>query len=139
MIVCLSRRRPRVRVPYGAPRFRMSTANSKAKLFGCLATKIILLFLFRSSTAVVQLTVNQLVVGSIPASGAIYAGVIQLVECFLAKEDVESSSLFARSSFRIVTAIKKHTTCKCKSKLYPVIFLAPVTELVYVLVLEAKF
>ena len=53
-----------------------------------------------------QLTVNQLVVGSIPASGAIYAGVIQLVECFLAKEDVESSSLFARSSFRIVTAIK---------------------------------
>jgi len=29
--------------------------------------------LFRSSTAVVQLTVNQLVVGSIPASGANFA------------------------------------------------------------------
>ena len=36
--------------------------------------KRILLFLFQSSTAVVQLTVNQLVVGSIPASGAIFKG-----------------------------------------------------------------
>ncbi len=34
--------------------------------------KRILLFLFRCSTAVVQLTVNQLVVGSIPATGAIH-------------------------------------------------------------------
>ena len=40
------------------------------KLFMEKKAKRILLFLFHSSTAVVQLTVNQLVVGSIPACGA---------------------------------------------------------------------
>ena len=35
--------------------------------------------LFQSSTAVVQLTVNQLVVGSIPACGANYGDVMELV------------------------------------------------------------
>ena len=35
--------------------------------------------LFQSSTAVVQLTVNQLVVGSIPASGANIGDVMELV------------------------------------------------------------
>ena len=36
-------------------------------------------FLFHSSTAVVQLTVNQLVVGSIPACGANIGDVMELV------------------------------------------------------------
>ena len=40
---------------------------------------------------------EQRVVGSNPTTPTIYAGVAQLVEHFLAKEDVESSSLFARS------------------------------------------
>ena len=56
--------------------------------------------LFRSSTAVVQLTVNQLVAGSIPAFGA---------------------------SFRISSANLKHQTCNLKRKNYPVDF-APMVE-----------
>jgi len=47
-------------IPTGCTSFRMSSANFKAKLFGCLATKIILFFLFREIQARCRdLTVNQ--------------------------------------------------------------------------------
>jgi hypothetical protein len=44
--------------------------------------------LFQSSTAVVQLTVNQLVVGSIPASGASIGGLVIMGAHVLCKHEV---------------------------------------------------
>ena len=55
--------------------------------------------LFRDSTAVVQLTVNQLVVGSIPTLGASFAGVAQTVEQLTCNEKVEGSIPFSGTSF----------------------------------------
>ena len=50
--------------------------------------------MFRDSSEVEQLTVNQLVVGSIPTRGANNIGrLAQLVERFVYTEDVGSSSL----------------------------------------------
>ncbi len=46
-----------------------------------------------------QETVNLLVVGSIPACGARYAGVAQLVEHHVANVNVDSSNLFTRSKY----------------------------------------
>ena len=54
--------------PASATSFRIHSAIKKT--FYWKKAKRILYFLFRCSTAVVQLTVNQLVVGSIPATGA---------------------------------------------------------------------
>lgn len=54
---------------HGDQVFRMSSANKKAN-FGCLATKIILLFLFLDSSVVEQTAVNRSVPGSSPGWGA---------------------------------------------------------------------
>ena len=54
------------RYPLGPPNIRPKASHSVHSVCSNLG----LFLLFRSSTAVVQLTVNQLVAGSIPASGA---------------------------------------------------------------------
>ena len=59
--------------------------------------------LFQDSTAVVQLTVNQLVVGSIPTLGAsIKRCVAQLVECVVWDHEVGSSKLSTPTSIASV-------------------------------------
>ncbi len=58
--------------PATATSFRIHSANKKT--FYWKKAKAYPVILFHSSTAVVQLTVNQLVVGSIPACGAIFKG-----------------------------------------------------------------
>ena len=50
--------------------------------------------------SVEQWTENPRVVGSIPTGGTIYAGVAHPVERHLAKVEVASSSLVARSKYR---------------------------------------
>ena len=67
--------------------------------------------IFHSSTAVVQQTVNLLVVGSIPTCGAKSVGAL----CNGSTTDFDSVSLgsipSAPASFRLITAIKKMAVC----------------------------
>jgi FMN-dependent NADH-azoreductase len=59
------------------------------------------MFQFQGSTAVVQLTVNQLVAGSIPALGAKFIALIaQLVEQCISNAKVGSSNLSWGTNFR---------------------------------------
>ena len=70
--------------------------------------------LFQDSTAVVQLTVNQLVVGSIPTLGAsIKRCVAQLVECVVWDHEVGSSKLSTPT--RIASVVKSANTRDLKS------------------------